>query len=211
MTEEERKKRDRFLAVVGWIYTDGYAEGSSRVAAAYGFEPKVVAGAAAIMDDRLAVRIRQIEDSLASYADKIEARAADLRSAGATDAELEIKLSAYADELATKKAQQIAEIEHGTGRIDGSSETMKESGEEFEWRFPHFDLGADHDECPICEAIREGAPYTAEEAEEEGFPALPHPHCDHGWVIVPKGQETQTEQFPQIPEVPRYTGGRRLS
>lgn len=207
--KEEERRKDRFMAVIAWLYSDGYAEGSSRVAAEYGFDPKVVAGAAEVMEDRLRVRIRILEESLKTYSTKIEERAAELRADGATAAELEIKLNAFADDLANKKAPKIAEIEHGTGRIHGAAETMNESGEEFEWRFPHFDLGRDHDECPVCEAIREGAPYTAEEAEAEGFPDLPHPNCDHGWVIVPKGQETQTEQFPQLPEVPRYVGGGR--
>jgi hypothetical protein len=214
MTEEERKaeekrRKEKFLSVIAWLYADGYAEGSSRVASSYGFEPKVVAAAADSMEDRLRLRITQITESLTVYTDKLEAKAAELRAAGEEGAALEIKLSSFADDLANKKSQQIAEIEHGTGRIHGAAETMNESGLDFEWRFPHFDLGRDHDECPVCEAIREGAPYTAEEAEAEGFPDLPHPHCDHGWVIVPKGQETQTEQFPQLPDVPRFVGGRR--
>ena len=77
------------------------------------------------------------------------------------------------------------------------------------WRFPHFDLGGEHEECAICTAIRERAPYTTEEAEAEGFPSYPHPNCDHGWVLVPQGELSKPEAFP-VPETsPRFQGGER--
>ena len=45
---------------------------------------------------------------------------------------------------------------------------------------------------------------TTEQAEKEGFPRYPHPHCDHGWIIVPLGDMPKAEEFPTKPEWERF-------
>ena len=89
----------------------------------------------------------------------------------------------------------------------GRGALVGESGEKYEWRFPHFELGSPgHIECPICKPIREGSPYTVEMAEALGFPGVPHPNCDHGWVLVPLGADARTEEFPPVAGVPGEMG-----
>lgn len=70
------------------------------------------------------------------------------------------------------------------GRLDGANAIAKEGAGEYQWTFPHqMDGGHGAIECPICEGIRMGSPYTKSEAEGQGFPALPHPNCDHAWIM----------------------------
>src|SRR6185295_4517482 len=42
--------------------------------------------------------------------------------------------------------------------------------------------------------------------EAFGLPGVPHPNCDHGWVLVPKGEQAKAEQFPVQSNWPRFRG-----
>lgn len=191
-------ERQRIRTLTSAIYADGYGDGMGQLASKLDLNQHVP-NAALRMEPRLKVRMDFVDQAVDSYIEAVERKSVELRAEGLRGDQLMHEVRSFAERLATDKAQLVAQIEHASGRFNGAGDLVSESGEEFEWRFPHFELGsADHEECPVCEAIREGSPYSTEEAEEEGFPDVPHPNCDHGWVIVPKGAETRTEAFPPM-------------
>jgi hypothetical protein len=148
------------------------------------------------MPEKLEIRLDLVDQAIASYRKMIGAKALKLRESGLSDQQIDVELNDYARSIADSRGEIIAEMEHAQAKLDGAGRVLDEAGVTYEWRFPHFDLGASHIECAICAAIREKAPYTQAEAEANGFPSHPHPNCDHGWVIVPVGEDTLTEQFP---------------
>lgn len=217
--EKVAKERARLLGVVTAIYADGFADGMSQVAYTYQLSDAVPPAGTA-MARTLKPRLGLVEDAVESYVEMVRNKGADLVARGIEGPRLEAELTAYARNLADRRGEIIAEMEHAQAKLDGAGRVLDEAGVPYEWRFPHFDLGPKHVECLICKAIREGAPYTQEEAEENGFPSHPHPGCDHGWVIVPVGEDTLTEQFPPAswwarsggsgpPRVTVRAGGRR--
>lgn len=194
-----RQERGRIRALVTDIFVEGYTDGVTRVATRYGLED-AIPGAARSMGGRVSARLDLVDKAIDSYLEAIEQKARGLRAAGIEGTRLFEEVTRYADHLAANKAELIAKTEWATARFNGAKEIVDESGEPFEWRFPHFDnSGQEHEECEICEAIREGGPYTTEEAEDNGYPDLPHLNCDHGWVLVPKGEQTRTEEHPMGP------------
>lgn len=193
--EKRRLERERILGIVSSIYAEGYSSGVADAAITYHLQDHIPAVGIA-MEDKLGIRLDLVDDAMNSYRKMVAVQAAKLREKGMEEQQLEVELTAYARNLADNRGEIIAEMEHAQAKLDGAGRVMDEAGVAFEWRFPHFDLGTPHMECAICEAIREGAPYTQKEADEEGFPSHPHPGCDHGWVIVPVGEDTLTEQFP---------------
>lgn len=193
--EKASAERRRILGIVASIYADGFAEGAAQTAYAYQV-PDAIPGAGITMPEKLEVRLDIVRDALDSYRRMVGAKAAKLREQGLEGDRLSVALTDYARSIADNRGDIIAEMEHAQAKLDGAGNVLDEAGIAHEWRFPHFDLGTPHQECQICEAIRENAPYTQEEAEENGFPSHPHPGCDHGWVIVPVGEDTLTEQFP---------------
>lgn len=194
--DEKRIKR-----LVGSIYADGFSSGVEQAATRFELEG-AIPDAGASMPKSLKVRLDLVDQAVQSYVERLEAKAAEFRAQGVTGPQLAAEVHRYATELARDKGQLISEMEFAQARMDGAGAIVNESGEEFEWRFPHFDLATPgHEECPICQAIRDGGPYSSDEAEAEGFPTVPHPNCDHGWVLVPKGELTRTEEHPQ-PNLP---------
>jgi hypothetical protein len=190
------QERDRLVTLVSSIYAEGYTEGMMQAAAEYDIRG-LIPEAAVRMKGTLKTRIDLVTAAVDKYIDLIERRARDLRAAGLSGDMLFAEVSSYAQHLADSKSEIISEMEFAEARLDGAGHLVDESGMAYEWRFPHFDIGRPgHEECPICEAIRDGAPYTQEEAEAEGFPSFPHPGCDHGWVMAPLGEPSRTEAFP---------------
>lgn len=193
--EKQRLERERILRLVGSIYAEGFSSGAAQTAYAYQL-PDVLPAVGISMPEKLGIRLDLVDDAIASYRKMIGAKAAKLREEGLEGDRLEAELTAYASKIADNRGEIIAEMEHAQAKLDGAGRVLDEAGVTYEWRFPHFDLGPPHVECVICAAIREKAPYTQSEAEANGFPSHPHPKCDHGWVIVPVGEDTLTEQFP---------------
>jgi hypothetical protein len=193
------EERGRIHDVVTAIYADGYAAAVSRVADEYElFE--FVRGATERIGGAVSARLDLVDKAVESYIDLLEKKAREIRATGARPERVFAEVEQYARYLAEDKGQLVAEMEWAKGSLDGAGNIVDESGEAFEWRFPHFETAApDHEECEICEAIREGSPYSTAEAEANDYPDLPHPNCDHGWVLVPKGEESRTEEFPQGP------------
>jgi hypothetical protein len=199
----DKEQRERLHRLVASIYVDGFSEGMSQLANEYGLHG-LIPDAGATMPSQLKERISLVDKAVDSYVTILEHKVEALRASGLTGQQLYAGALHEAEHLAQSKAEVIVSVEHASARLDGAGAVLDESGMPHEWRFPHFDLGSDHDECPICEEIRQGAPYTQAQAEERGFPDYPHPHCDHGWVLVPKGEPTKTEEYPPVPTAPRY-------
>lgn len=196
MTEEERA---RILEAVGNIYAAGYAEGTQLVADEYALHDLVV-DASMKMPKAMEIRLDMVEQSMARYVESIQRKLTELRRKDLPEEQVSAELTSYARNLTSVHADVIAQTEYAKGRMDGAKAIMDESGEEYEFRFPHFDLMTPgHEVCAICEAIAENSPYSSEEAEAAGYPDIPHPNCDHGWVLVPKGEMSRTEEFPQGP------------
>lgn len=204
--ESRSAERKRIRSAAASIYADGFASGMEQAASSYQV-PDAVPRAGIAMPSKLEVRLDLVDDAVDSYVKMVSRKADSLRAAGVTGQQLEVELTTYARNLADNRGEIIAEMEHAQAKLDGAGRVLDEAGIAHEWRFPHFDLGRPHEECVICEAIRERAPYTQSEAEAEGFPSHPHPGCDHGWVIVPVGEDTLTEQFPPKDWWPRDVGG----
>ena len=214
--QERREERQRILNLVAAMYAEGFADGIERVVSRW---PDRMAQHAIPATDRLggkvSVRLDLVGKAVDSYLKAVEEHAVALRAAGVEGTQLLEAVTGYADRLANDKAALIAKTEWATARMDGAGTIVDESGEEFEWRFPHFETASpEHEECLVCEAIRQGSPYSTAAAEAEGYPNLPHPNCDHGWVLVPKGEATRTEQFPQdnqrTRDIPRHPERPRL-
>jgi hypothetical protein len=199
--KEKRRVRD----LVSAMYSDGYSDGLARVASRWPDEMAPhVPEAARRMGGKVSVRLDLVDKAIDSYIESVERKAVGLRAAGISGTRLFEEVTRYAEHLATNKGELIAQMEWAKGRLDGAGTLVDESGEKFEWRFPHFETAdPEHEECAICEAIRERAPYSTEDAEGEGYPDLPHPNCDHGWVLVPKEELTRTEEHPQGPALER--------
>jgi hypothetical protein len=174
LTPEER---ERIRETVGRVYADGFAEGMGQVAQRYDLGD-AVPPAATTISRPLEQRMDVVTASVNRYLDMIDKKAEQLRAAGVTGDALAAQVSDYARNLAESKSSLIAETEHAQARLDGAGAILDEADLPHKWRFPHFDLGSDHEECPVCVAIREGAPYSTDEAEREGFPSYPHPGCD---------------------------------
>lgn len=208
--EEREREAARIRNVISSLYADGFADGASTVATAYGLE-HVIPRAGVTMPEGLSVRLDLVDDAVNTYRKLVGKKGEELAAKGLDAVQLEAELVAYANKLAEDRSVIIAEMEHAQAKLDGAGNVMDEAGVAYEWRFPHFDLGKPHEECPICEAIREKAPYTQAEAEENGFPSHPHPGCDHGWVIVPVGEDTLTEKFPPEKWWARSTGSTPVS
>lgn len=200
--QRRSEERKRILGIVSSIYAEGYADGVSQAAVTYHLQDHVP-GAGLAMGDKLGIRLDLVDDALNSYRRMVGVKAEKLREAGLDPMQVQVALTDYARNLADSRGDIIAEMEHAQAKLDGAGKVMDEAGVKYLWRFPHFDLGTPHMECPICEEIRRGAPYTQGQAEDEGFPSHPHPGCDHGWVIVPVGEDTLTEQFPPADWWPR--------
>lgn len=194
-----KDERARILGVVADIYASGYSEGIDLVVSQYdvrGLIPK----AALRMPDALNVRLNLVEESMGTYLDSIERHAVQMKAKGLRGDQLLHEVTSYTQSLTSRHAEIISQTEYAKGRMDGAKAIMDETGAEYEFRFPHFDIMTPgHEVCPICEGIALASPFTPEEAEAEGYPDVPHPNCDHGWVIVPKGEITRTEDFPQGP------------
>lgn len=192
LTPEEEK---RILDLATLIYVAGYTDGMVLVADEYGLR-SAIPGAGARMEGPLEIRMDLVSQAIDGYVKLIEKKAAELAAKGLSGEILMHEVTSYARQLADNKAQVIAQMEFAQAKLDGAGNVLDESGLKYQWRFPHFNTGRPgHEVCDICEAIAAGSPYTAEEAEEEGFPEVAHPNCDHGWVVVPLGERTLTEQF----------------
>jgi hypothetical protein len=195
LSRESEDALQQLLRRTAGVYAEGYSDGASRTANEYGHQdliPKTTDRAA----QSLEIRLNLVEQAARSYVDMVGRKAVALAEQGLEGPQLEAEMMDYARRLADNRGEIVAEMEYAQAKLDGAGHILDEAGMTYEWRFAHFDLGGAHEECVICEAIREGSPYNQEEAEAEGFPAYPHPGCDHGWVVVPEGEETQTEQFP---------------
>ncbi len=193
-----REERARLLRLIAGIYSDGYAEGMGRAATEYDLQGLIPA-AGQKMPRQLEERLSLVEAAVDKYLVALERKGNELAHQGLTGEVLYAEVLRYAQDLAQSRGQMIAELEFAQARMDGAKNIVDESGMPHEWRFPHFELASPgHEECEICEAIREGSPYTTEEAEMDGFPSVPHANCDHGWVLVPKGEPTRTEAFPPL-------------
>jgi hypothetical protein len=193
--EERKRAKQRVVDLIALIYADGYAEGLAQVARQYEIQ-RLVPIAGVKMPSALEVRIDLGKQLVDRYVGLVESRAAASRVKGLSPEEVYADLLEYARRLADNKAELIAQTEFAQARYDAAGHLMDETGVAYEWRFPHFELGTPgHEECPICEAIREGSPYTSDQAENEGYPSVPHPNCDHGWVLVPKGDIARSEEF----------------
>jgi hypothetical protein len=200
MAATEKEKR-RVRELVAAMYAEGFTDGLDRVVSRWpeAMAPHVPA-ASRSLGGKVSARLDLVDKAVDSYLEAIERKAVVLRAAGVEGARLFEEVTRFAEHLATNKGELIAQMEWAKGRLDGAGTLVDESGEEFEWRFPHFETAdPDHEECPICQAIRERSPYSTAEAEDEGYPDLPHPHCDHGWVLVPKSDLSRTEAYPQGP------------
>lgn len=198
MTQEERT---RILEAVANIYAAGYAEGIDLVAGEYQLHD-LIPDASLKMPKALEIRLDMVDKSMDRYVEAIERKVTELRRTEIPEEQVVAEAVNYARSLTQRHAETIAQVEYSKGRMDGAKSIMDESGEEYEFRFPHFDLMTPgHEVCPICEVIAENSPYTPEEAESHGYPDIPHPNCDHGWVLVPKGEMTRTEEFPQGPAI----------
>lgn len=194
-----KEERNRILENVAIIYAAGYAEGMDLVATEYGMW-RLLPRASLEMQSKLELRLNMVEESMDRYVDAIERKASELRAKDMPKEQVLAELTGYARTLTARHADTMAQVEYAKGRMDGAKSIMDESGTEYEFDFPHFDLATPgHDECPVCEAIAAGAPYTPEQAEALGYPDVPHPGCDHGFVIVPKGEISRTNEFPQGP------------
>lgn len=195
LSAESESAIQQLLRRTAGVYADGYSDGATRTANTYDKRdvlPRAIDRAAGSLE----VRLSLVEDAARSYVDMVGNKAKSLIESGLEGPQLEVELMAYARQLADNRGEIVAEMEYAQAKLDGAGHILDEAGMAYEWRFAHFDLGPDHEECVICEAIREKSPYTQDAAEAEGFPAYPHPGCDHGWVVVPEGELTQTEQFP---------------
>lgn len=206
MADDEEKRRSaelrqKVIDTVAGIYASGFAEGVAQVATQYNLHDYVETAANG-MKPSLRVRVDLVENAVDTYLKMVRTKATSLADAGLKGDELWVKLNDYAGKLADSKAEIINEMEFAQAKLDGAGKVMDEAGESYEWRFNHFDLGTAHEECPICEAIREKSPYSQEAAEAEGFPQYPHPNCDHGWVLVPEGETSETEKLPDKVELP---------
>lgn len=186
-------ERGRIRDIVGTIYASGYSAGVEQIASAYDLFHEVE-GAADAMAGVLKERLSLVDKAVDGYLKLVERKAKELAEQGLDRNVQLVELTRYATNLADNKSAIISEMEYAQARLDGAGRLLDEAGQTYEWRFAHFDLGPDHEECVICEAIREKNPYTQDEAEAEGFPSYPHPGCDHGWVVVPTGEQTLTEQ-----------------
>lgn len=198
MTQEERS---RILEAVANIYAEGYLEGIDLVSSEYELQ-HLVEAAAIRMSAALEIRLELVEQSMARYVEAIERKAAELRRVEMPEEQVLAETLVYAQRLTQRHADVITQTEFSKGRMDGAKSIMDETGEDYEFRFPHFDIMTPgHEVCPICEGIASGSPYTPEQAETLGYPDVPHPNCDHGWVIVPKGEMTRTEEHPMGPAI----------
>lgn len=198
-------ERERLRRTVANIYSEGYTEGMTQAAEEYDLG-RHIPNAGARMEKPLKQRLTLVDAAVDSYIKLVEKKQKALAASSLTPDQQWAELSAYAQRLADSKSEIIAEMEFAEARLDGAGNLMDESGVEYEWRFPHFELGRPgHEECPICAAIRDDGPYTQEEAEAQGMPSFPHLNCDHSWVLTPKGEITRTEEFPPLPHVSRGT------
>ena len=193
MTDDEKR---HISVLIGGLYADGYADGMAATAGALDLEG-AIEDAGTLFPKALKHRMGIIEQSLDSYAGLIRAKILTLREEKLTPDQIKVKLYDYARTLADQKADLITRTEYATGQNEGAKAVLEESDWDYEVRFPHMELGRPgHEECDICAEIREGAPYTREQAEELGYPDLPHLNCDHAFIVVPKGQISRTEAHP---------------
>ena len=170
-----------------------YMDGAGRVAGQLGLTHLMPE----LQDDMeydIARRINLGGKVIENYVDKIDEFASALSERGVQGPEWEAAVDAYARKLATDKAELVAEYEYGRARFVGAKDMADASGYEVNrWVFEHEETGSpDHEECEICEGIRTGGAdgsYTTEEAEEKGFPDMPHPFCDHAWLVDMKALE----------------------
>jgi hypothetical protein len=192
------EEKDDLKLLVAAIYSDGYADSLAQLSRDLDLDD-MLPDAGAAMPKALDHRMSIIDESILAYAGMIQMKAQTMREAGASVEQIHAEVHHYAQQLADRKADLITRTEYATGRNDGAKAILERSDLDYEWRFPHMELGRPgHEECDICAGIRDGAPYTKEQAESAGFPDLPHLQCDHSWTIVPKGRITRTEEFPPI-------------
>lgn len=199
-------ERDRILEIVANIYASGYTEGIDLVVSEYDVR-HLIPKAAVRMPKALEMRLNLVEESIGKYLDAIERHAVELQTKGGlTGDQLMHQVTEYTKGLTARHSEIVTQTEYAKGRMDGATAVMDETGVEYEFRFPHFDIMTPgHEVCAICEAIAIASPYTPDEAEAQGYPDVPHPNCDHGWVIVPKGEITRTEEHPMGPaELPAH-------
>lgn len=197
--EERKRAKQRVTDLIVLIYADGYADGLSQVARQYEIE-RLIPVAGQRMESTLDLRIDLGRKLVDRYIGLIETRAAASRAKGLGPEELYADLLEYSRRLADNKAELIAQTEFAQARYDAAGHLMDETGAKYQWRFPHLELATPgHERCPICEAIAEGAPYTSDQAEAEGYPSVPHPGCDCGWVLIPLGDVARAEAFPLPP------------
>lgn len=169
------KDKARVRRIVSTVYVEGYAQGIDMAAGEYGldeFRPQAVAH----MPEPLTLRLDFVDKAVDRYVDLIERKAQALAAEGKTGDELRAAVLDYAAKLAENRGEIIAQTEFAQARLDGASRILDASGRPYLWHFPHLGMGrAGHEECPICIGIREGGPYTSNEAKEQGFPTFPHP------------------------------------
>jgi hypothetical protein len=193
MNLEEKR---RIIVLIGGLYADGYADGMAATAGALDLEGSLE-DAGSLFPQALHHRMGIIEQSLDSYAGLIRQKILTLREEKLTPEQIKVKLYDYARTLADQKADLITHTEYATGQNEGARAVLDDSDWDYEISFPHMDLGRPgHEECDVCADIRERGPYTKEQAEDAGYPDLPHLNCDNAWVITPKGQRTRTEAHP---------------
>lgn len=199
MTDEEkeaqRQRVEDVLDSVAVIFAFGFSDGMAQTSEGFGLE-SLIPKASEKLDAALRVRMTQVKESLTLYREKIVAKTREYVEMGLSGPVLEGHVSEYAHDLANEKSDLIAQTEATSGRYAGGKALIEESDDDFQWRFPHFDIQGDV-ECEVCEEIRLGSPYSTEEAEEAGYPMMPHPNCDHGWLVVQVGEKSLTETFNQ--------------
>jgi hypothetical protein len=181
MTEDERKRRLRALLFM--LYMENFTDGMMEVSNEYGLSSAIAEAskrAEAMLRDRLSL----VDKAVKGYYEILERKAQELRAEGKSGPEIRASLEAEAIRLSDMKGQLIAEIETAKAKMDGAAALAEASGIPFKWMFPRI-VPTDVEECPVCEEIRLGSPYTTEEARAEGFPDLPHPYCTHSWILVP--------------------------
>ena len=183
--------------LIGGLYADGYADGMASIAGSLDIEGAAVEQAGTLFPEAFSGRRKLIADALSSYAGLIREKAKALKEERLSNNEIKTRLYDYAHTLADQKASLITHTEYATGQNQGAKAVLDAADWDYEIQFPHMELGRPgHEECDVCVEIREGAPYTREQAEEFGYPDLPHLNCDHAFIVVPKGQISRTEEFP---------------
>lgn len=180
----------KIKAILAALVTVGYIDGASRIANGVG-KPQIIAQMDARMLAFLKDRIDLVEASIEGFMERLEEFIDKLEALELSIDEYEAKLTEYMNGSVETTSDIIATAEYASSRFNGAGDAAKELDLQGLWYFPH--LEAVDDECPICIPIREGAPYTMEEAENLGYPELPHVNCHHAFIFVLNADEGEIE------------------